>query len=172
MNNGREEPPGAFPLLPCTKPSLGQRPLPCGLVVTWPWTMDLSRWSTACLASAGRSGCSMSATTFHTASTACWEQKQREAGKLSSSRDLEPAGHNELWQLMIKIQGFHVWSSLFWGTLTHLVIHSYQPQETPNPVLHPRNWNSSFPHSLQWEHLCRNLHPATRWVQNQLGAAY
>lgn len=73
MNICREELPGAFP---CTKPSLGQCCCCCGVVVTCPWTMDLSRWSTACLASAGRSGCSMSATTFHTASTACCQQKQ------------------------------------------------------------------------------------------------
>lgn len=54
----------------------------CPSHLTCPWIMAFKRCNTACLASAGRSGCSMSATAFHMASTACWEQK---IGAVSSS---------------------------------------------------------------------------------------
>lgn len=135
-----------FPFAPCTKPSVSQRSLPRGVVVTCPCTMDLSRWSTACLASAGRSGCSMSATTFHTASTACWGHRQnqkpnqkREAGKLSSSWDLQPAASKEFWQFMIKMQGFHVWSS---------VLRDTHPAGTPSRhQIQPYTPGTGIPHS-------------------------
>lgn len=43
--------------------------------VTCPCTMAFSRASTACRASGGRSGCSMSSTAFQSASTACCHQQ-------------------------------------------------------------------------------------------------
>lgn len=54
---------------------------------------------------------------------------------------------------------------------SHLPSHKlrWTTWETPNPVLpdnlHPSNWSSSLTHLLQCEHLCRNLHPNTRWVK-------